>query len=362
MKSLEISKNTISSLEIAELSGMTHDNVLKDIRKMEPGWIEACQKIYGKTTDENFKSINFNVIEYKDAKVEMRSMYELTKSQSLFIATNFNDEARALLLLRWEELEHLNKVALDSSQLFTLHYGGAYTSNRRLSKLTGVPLDVINSVLSEYLKDYVRFEEVGSKKMFNEGVMVPDVKYNGYDLSATESQIMDHIGFRYIAPVRNNKKSFIMNNFVCYSGFDSSRESNGSGFRECYMTSEGLKDFLNFYSKKMIKSGLREFSDLINNEIILVEHQIVKSILNLEIPKEHWITPNGVHLDEDGNFNREQHCHYFFSRKCFYFRNFSYWYQVYLNYCKDNDIKIPLSEKKVEVIYNKYKVRFSRRQ
>ena len=257
------------------------------------------------------------------------------------------------------ECEHIAKAAHNASSLFTLHYGCVYTSNRRLAKLTGIDLGLINSVLKDYLKGYIRFEEIGSKKIFNEGVMVPDVKYNGYDLSATENQIMDQFGCRYIAPARDSRRTFIMNNFVCYSGFDSSRESKGLGSRECYMTSEGLKDFLNFYSKKMNYSGLLEFKDIINNQILLAEHQLVKINLSLEIPKEHWISTNGVHLDKDGNFNKEQHCHYFFSRKCFYFRNFNYWYQVYLNYCKDNDIKIPLSEKKVEAIYNKYKVRFS---
>jgi phage regulator Rha-like protein len=32
-------------------------------------------------------------------------MYELTKTESLYIATKFNDEARAKLVLRWEQLE-----------------------------------------------------------------------------------------------------------------------------------------------------------------------------------------------------------------------------------------------------------------
>ena len=31
--------------------------------------------------------------------------YQLTKTETLYIATKFNDEARARLVLRWEELE-----------------------------------------------------------------------------------------------------------------------------------------------------------------------------------------------------------------------------------------------------------------
>lgn len=32
-------------------------------------------------------------------------MYKLTKTECLYIATKFNDEARAKLVIRWEEIE-----------------------------------------------------------------------------------------------------------------------------------------------------------------------------------------------------------------------------------------------------------------
>ena len=38
-------------------------------------------------------------------KGELRPCYQLTKTECLYIATKFNDEARARLVLRWEELE-----------------------------------------------------------------------------------------------------------------------------------------------------------------------------------------------------------------------------------------------------------------
>lgn len=42
---------------------------------------------------------------YLDANGQERPCYYLTKRESLYIATKFNDEARAKLVLRWEELE-----------------------------------------------------------------------------------------------------------------------------------------------------------------------------------------------------------------------------------------------------------------
>jgi len=67
--------------------------VLEAIRKMEPAW----EKVNGR---------NFPLVEYTDGKGEKRPMYELSKIECLYIATKFNDEARARLIMRWEELEN----------------------------------------------------------------------------------------------------------------------------------------------------------------------------------------------------------------------------------------------------------------
>ncbi|MGV4488068.1 antA/AntB antirepressor family protein, partial [Ornithobacterium rhinotracheale] len=44
--------------------------------------------------------------EYLDEQGKPRPQYELTKTECLYIATKFNDEARARLVLRWEALEN----------------------------------------------------------------------------------------------------------------------------------------------------------------------------------------------------------------------------------------------------------------
>lgn len=86
---------TMSSLQIAELTGKNHKEVMRSIRNMEPAW----EKINGR---------RFALVEYKDAKGEKRPCYHLTKTECLYVATKFNDEARAKLVLRWEELETAN--------------------------------------------------------------------------------------------------------------------------------------------------------------------------------------------------------------------------------------------------------------
>ena len=86
----------MTSLEIAQLSGKNHKDVLKAIRNMEPSWMTItgrnfalCERTY----------LIANGVEKK------QPYYSLTKTETLFIATKFNDEARARLVLRWEQLE-----------------------------------------------------------------------------------------------------------------------------------------------------------------------------------------------------------------------------------------------------------------
>ena len=82
----------MTSLEIAELTGKQHKNIIQAIRNMEPAW-------------EKVNGLKFQLVNYKDQKGELRPCYQLTKTECLYIATKFNDEARARLVLRWQELE-----------------------------------------------------------------------------------------------------------------------------------------------------------------------------------------------------------------------------------------------------------------
>ena len=85
-------QQTMTSLEIAELTGKQHKNIMQAIRNMEPAW----EKVHG---------LKFQLIDYKDRLWRMKPCYSLTKTETLYIATKFNDEARAKLVLRGEFLE-----------------------------------------------------------------------------------------------------------------------------------------------------------------------------------------------------------------------------------------------------------------
>ena len=95
----------MTSLEIADVTGKPHNDVLKAIRKMEDGWKEVAQG-------------NFSLSSYKDPTGRILPCYSLTKAECLYVATKFNDVARARLVLRWEELES-EKRKVKSEKLAT---------------------------------------------------------------------------------------------------------------------------------------------------------------------------------------------------------------------------------------------------
>ena len=86
----------MTSLEIAELTGKQHKNVMQAIRNMEPAWEKTCGL--------KFQLTSRTIVQPNGGTREV-PCYVLTKTECLYIATKFNDEARAKLVLRWQELE-----------------------------------------------------------------------------------------------------------------------------------------------------------------------------------------------------------------------------------------------------------------
>ena len=84
----------MTSLEIAELTGKQHFHVMRDIREMEPAWEKVSKSKFGLTSRK---------VEQPNGGEREVPCYELTKTECLYIATKFNDEARAKLVLRWDK-------------------------------------------------------------------------------------------------------------------------------------------------------------------------------------------------------------------------------------------------------------------
>ena len=63
---------------------------------MEPAWERECGTKFGRTSER---------VQMPQGGVRLIPVYLLTKTESLYVATKFNDEARARLVKRWYQLE-----------------------------------------------------------------------------------------------------------------------------------------------------------------------------------------------------------------------------------------------------------------
>jgi Rha family phage regulatory protein len=81
---------TMTSKEIAELTGKRHDHVLRDIKNLQ-------EQVGGETT--------FGVSSYLSEQGKELPMYELDKKQTLLLVSGYNALLRLKIINRWEELE-----------------------------------------------------------------------------------------------------------------------------------------------------------------------------------------------------------------------------------------------------------------
>lgn len=123
---------TMSSLQIAELTGKQHSNVMRDIRKMAENLNRfRCELVgseyhrgdrtqykymserpqnalldfaFGKNTSQYVITES----SYIDAKGEKRAMYNLNKKACFLLASGYDVVLRAKIIDRWEELETAN--------------------------------------------------------------------------------------------------------------------------------------------------------------------------------------------------------------------------------------------------------------
>lgn len=175
----------MTSLQIAEITGKPHADVMKAIRKMEPAWSKINEG-------------NFSLVEYKDKKGETRPCYSLNKEECLYIATKFNDEARAKLIKRWKELEEQHqKPSVPQNYLEALKsLVKAEEEKQQLALENKQQQATILTISKENM-------ELGNKIT----EMLPKVSYNDQILQSNATMTITQIAQDYgMSAVRMNKE------------------------------------------------------------------------------------------------------------------------------------------------------------
>lgn len=88
--SLAAVTQSMSSLQIAEITGKRHDAILRDIRNL---------------LEQGVAAHNFVGSEYTDKTGRVLPCYQLTKKGCLILASGYNAKLREKIIDRWEDLE-----------------------------------------------------------------------------------------------------------------------------------------------------------------------------------------------------------------------------------------------------------------
>ena len=164
---------TMTSREIAELTNKEHAHVMRDIRNLQ---------------DQVGTESIFGLVDYKDAKGEIRPMYALDKKQTLLLVSGYNALLRLKIINRWEELEIQNKKQLPSSYIDALK---ALVVSEEAKEQALLQVDNLNTVLDNLL-DWVSILKIANhngikETYFNWRILKDKSRELGYSIKKAES-------------------------------------------------------------------------------------------------------------------------------------------------------------------------------
>ena len=109
MQIANITQNiTMTSREIAELTGKRHDNVMRDTRNM-------LLELYG---DEGVLKFEDTIIDQQNG--QEYAVYTLPKRETMILVSGYSITMRAKIIDRWQELEAGKKSELNAFEFFEL--------------------------------------------------------------------------------------------------------------------------------------------------------------------------------------------------------------------------------------------------
>ena len=200
-QSSDMGAKEMSSLEIAELTGKQHSNVMRDIRTL---------------LDQGVNQINFELVDYIDKKGEKRSMYKLTKKGSLILASGYNAVLREKIIDRWEALETGQAIPMyqpivTAQPSYTLEekFKAIELSCKLLRKSAASKARMVNALIAPMgLPTFDFVESEGQFLSATDALSKYPVVYKGKNLAAvTFNKILIEKGYLEVVPQPRGKTS-----------------------------------------------------------------------------------------------------------------------------------------------------------
>ena len=164
---------TMSSLEIAELTGKEHKNVVADLRKMlnELDLTAAEFSASVKYTGNNNAQLT-------------REIFNLPKRECFILVSGYNLKLRAAIIDRWQELENQSKPAMPTTYIAALE---ALIASEKAKELALLQVDELQVELDESrayctIKRFAFFNKVDWKDLSWKKLKAAHIRITGEDV------------------------------------------------------------------------------------------------------------------------------------------------------------------------------------
>ena len=178
MKDLALIKETMSSIEIAELTGKEHKNVIRDIRSL---------------LEQGVSRLNFEPSSYTNSQNKEQPCFNLTKKGCLILASGYDAKLRERIIDRWEQLEKekQSSTALPGNYLEALKF--LVVSEEEKQQLL-----IQNEIQSEQLKIVVPKAEYFDRTLMAKNTVSTTVIAKELGMSAiTLNKKLKEMGIQY---------------------------------------------------------------------------------------------------------------------------------------------------------------------
>ena len=163
------SEMTMSSLEIAKLTGKEHFNVLVDIRKM----LEELE-----LGDLKFQDT------YLSAQKKQMPCFNLPKRECFILVSGYNLKLRAAIIDRWQELENQSKPSLPTTYIAALE---ALIASEKAKELALLQVDELQVELDESkayctIKRFAFYNKIDWKDLSWKKLKAAHIRITGEDV------------------------------------------------------------------------------------------------------------------------------------------------------------------------------------
>lgn len=193
-----INHRDMTSIEISELTGKRHNNIIRDIEVLQ-------EELDG--FEVNGGELKIELSSYKSSQGKKLKMYQLDSDTTLTLLTGYYPKLRFALIKRWRELEQREHINGDSKEAYK-HLMRIVLEESEDKKMSAVK---VATTVNKAVSNYFGFEKMIKKSDMSDEMLAIRVKVlEDYEkafemFKGTDMSVKEFIYAKYSQPTIESK-------------------------------------------------------------------------------------------------------------------------------------------------------------